>query len=101
MRKLMTAIFLLSSFSALADVKVTSFYFVNGNQHLAEICGVVEGATAPAFVNLKIDYRGNRPASYNAVTSADGKFCQAVITFRGEAQASVVGQATKTLAVVE
>ena len=101
MRTLLAVLFLTFSFSALSDVKVTSFYWVNGNNHLAEICGVVQNSTAPSFVKIMVDYRGNRPAVYNVVAGADGKFCQAVISYRGEAEASVMNTAFKATAIIK
>jgi hypothetical protein len=69
---------------------------------LAEICGQVEGAvSAPAFVSIKVDPSTNKAASYNTVAGADGKFCMAVITYRGRAEASVMGDAATTEAIIK
>ena len=91
MRLLMTVMVLCSSLSAFAaSVKITSFVYVAREHNLAELCGVVEGAVSPSFIKLKIDHLGRRPGVYNTVAGDDGRFCQAVITYRGEAEASLM-----------
>lgn len=102
MRKLAFLFFFLASFNSLAaSVKITSFVYVRNDRYLAELCGVVEGESSPSFVKLNVDYKGSRPAVYNAVAGADGKFCQALITYRGEAEATVFGSEKKVLATIE
>jgi hypothetical protein len=102
MRKLAFLFLLLASFSSLAaSVKITSFVYVRNDRYLAELCGVVEGASSPSFVKLNVDFKGSRPAVYNAVAGEDGKFCQALITYRGEAEATVFGTEKKVLATIE
>lgn len=88
---------LVSSLSAIAaSVKVTSFNYVrNANDlthPLAELCGTVSGATSlPSFVRIQIDPKSNNPATYNTLAGQDGKFCLAVITYRGAAEVSLIG----------
>jgi hypothetical protein len=100
------ALLALSLSSIAATVKVTSFNYVRNqgdmNHPLAELCGRVEGATSsPTFLNVKVDPKSNNPASYNTLAGADGKFCLAVITFRGNAEVSVMGDAASTEALVK
>jgi hypothetical protein len=102
MRLLLILSLLCSSLSAFAaSVKITSFVYVAREQYLAELCGVVEGGEAPSFIRLKIDHLGRRPAIYNTVAGNDGRFCQAVVTYRGEAEASVMGSGVTTNALVK
>lgn len=102
MRKFAAFIFVIASTAAqAATVKVTSFVYVRNDQYLAELCGVVSDAkSSPAFVKLHVDYKGSRPAVYNTLAGADGKFCQALITYRGEAEASVIGSEGSTSASI-
>lgn len=99
MKLLVAMALFISSLSVFAaSVKVTSFNYVRtgpndmGNP-LAELCGVVEGAQkSPTFVNVLIDPKSKNPGSYNTLAGVDGKFCIAVITFRGTADVSVIGE---------
>ncbi len=69
------------------------------NNPLAELCGMVEGATAsPSFVRVLVDPKSKNPASYNTLAGIDGKFCLAVITYRGTADVSVIGAKETTKA---
>jgi hypothetical protein len=87
-------VFSLSSFAA--SVKVTSFTYVrnfNDLQPLAELCGLVSGATTtPSFVKVVVDPKTSNPGSYNTLAGQDGKFCVAVITYRGTAEVSLMGE---------
>lgn len=108
MKSFLALALLVSSVSAFsASVKVTSFNFIRTSNDvmspLAELCGVVEGAivTAPSYVSAKIDPKSNKPASYNTITGPDGKFCMAVITYRGTAEVSLMGQKSVVTATAE
>lgn len=99
MKSILAVALLVSSVSAFsATVKVTSFNFIRTSNDvmapLAELCGVVEGAitSAPSYVSAKIDPKSGKPASYNTITDSEGKFCMAVITYRGTAEVSIMGQ---------
>ena len=93
MKNLIVLAALVLSTSAFAGVKITSFTMVRSGDPTAELCGVVENATEPStFVRVVVDHRSARPGIYNAVAGADGKFCVAVITYRGTAEASVFGE---------
>lgn len=101
------ALFVLSMTAFAASVKVTSFNYVRtgtndmGNP-LAELCGLVEGATAaPSYVQVLVDPKSKNPASYNTLAGSDGKFCLAVITYRGTADVSLIGQKDVTKAAVK
>ncbi len=85
---------LLVSTSVLAtSVRITSFNYVRSGEALAELCGTVSDATTtPSFVRVQIDHTSNRPATYNTLTDTNGRFCVAVVTFRGTAEASVMNQ---------
>jgi len=93
-----------SAFSA--SVKVTSFNFIRTSNDvmapLAELCGVVEGATSsPSFVRVSVDPKSSKPASYNTFAGTDGKFCVAVITYRGTAEVSMIGEKSVVTAKAE
>lgn len=101
MKTFIAAATLIASTSVFAaTVKITSFNYVNNvgqNSPLAELCGQVEGATAPSFIQLTVDHKSSKPAFYNTVAGANGRFCVAVITYRGTAEASLIGgEATDT-----
>jgi hypothetical protein len=85
---------LLVSTSVLAtSVRITSFNYVRSGEALAELCGTVSDATTtPSFVRVQIDHTSTRPATYNTLTDTTGRFCVAVVTFRGTAEASVMNQ---------
>ncbi len=102
MRKLVFFFFLLTSVGAsAATVEISSFVYIRNNQYLAELCGVVKDAESPTLVRLHVDYKGSRPAVYNAVAGVDGKFCHTVITYRGEVEASLFGSSTKINALIK
>lgn len=93
MRKLMMvlALGLLSGTAMAADVKITSFNYVNQERRVAELCGTVTGAEAPTtFVQITVDERSKRPATYNTMAGPKGKFCTVVITFYGTAIAEAL-----------
>lgn len=93
MRKLMMimALALLSSTAMAADVKITSFNYVNTERRVAELCGTVTGAETPTtFVQVTVDERSKRPATYNTMAGPNGKFCTVVITFYGTATAEAL-----------
>ena len=97
MKKIFGLICLLASVSSFAaSVNITSFNYVRTTSDayhapLAELCGTVEGATGMTFVKVVVDHKSSKPANYNTVVDADGKFCIAVITYRGTAEANVMG----------
>lgn len=107
MKTVMAIALLVSSVQAFsASVKITSFNYVrtstNFNSNLAELCGRVEGATtSPTFINVKVDPKNNSYASYNTLAGPDGKFCLALITYRGTAEASLIGENVKTSASIK
>ncbi|MBC7712578.1 MAG: hypothetical protein H7177_04540 [Rhizobacter sp.] len=92
MRKLLViSAMSLMSFAALAEtsVEITSYIYTNQERRVAEICGVVkEAASTPSYVKIVVDYNSKRPATYNTLAGADGKFCQVVVSYYGTAQAS-------------
>ena len=89
---------LLASFSALSStVKITSFTLVRIgdtlNHPVAELCGKVEGSTKSVdFLKVTVDAGSRRPASYNTLSDDKGNFCLTVITYRGTADVSLMGQ---------
>lgn len=108
MKTFLAMALLVSSVSAFsASVKITSFNYVrtsseNMQSPLAELCGLVEGATAsPSFVRVLVDPKSKNPGSYNTLAGTDGKFCVAVITFRGTADVSVMGAKESTKANIQ
>ena len=101
------ALFVSSVSAFSASVKITSFNYIRTsandmNSPLAELCGLVEGASAaPSFVRVLVDPKSKNPGAYNTVAGVDGKFCIAVITFRGTADVSVIGEKKSILAQVK
>lgn len=96
----------LSFASFAATVKVTSFNYVRVqndlNHPLAELCGLVEGQTSsPSFVQVLVDPKTKSPASYNTLAGNDGKFCIAVVTYRGNAEVSLLNGNATTEAFVK
>jgi hypothetical protein len=92
--KILIALALVISTSAMAaTVKITSFNYVRSGEVLAELCGqVTDSVSQPSFVRVQIDHTSNRPASYNTLTDAYGKFCIAAVTYRGTAAVSLINQ---------
>lgn len=85
-----------------ATVKVTSFVYLRSGEPQAELCGTVEGATAsPTFVRAQIDHRSNRPATYNTLAGADGKFCISVVTYRGTAEVTLFDTTASVEALIQ
>jgi hypothetical protein len=100
------AILVFSFASMAASVKVTSFNYVRNQNDLyhplAELCGLVEGATAsPSFVQVLVDPKSKTPGSYNTVAGKDGKFCVAVITFNGKADVSLMNENASAQAFIK
>jgi hypothetical protein len=93
MKTTITALTLLASttaWSAEPSVKITSFNSESVGSRVAEICGVVSDPVTPqTVVKVIVDYKGSRPGTYNVLAGADGKFCTVVVTYRGEASASL------------
>jgi hypothetical protein len=94
---LMTACCLISFGAMAASVKVGSFNYIrtaqNYNSPLAELCGSVQGATSvPSFIRVHVDHNTNNSAIYNTLAGQDGKFCVSVITYRGRAEVSLIGE---------
>lgn len=106
MKILLLVTCILASISAFsATVKITSFTSVqieNSLDHpLAELCGKVEGAVkSPSFVKVVVDAGSRRPATYNAVADELGNFCLTLVTYRGRAEASVIGESQSVTAKI-
>lgn len=93
MRKftMILALGLLSSTAMAADVKITSYNYVNKERRVAELCGMVTGSSAPTtFVQITVDERSKRPATYNTMAGPNGKFCVVVVSFYGTAIAEAL-----------
>ncbi len=107
MKKFIVFALLVFSFASMAaSVKVTSFNYVRNQNDLyhplAELCGLVEGATStPSFVQVLVDPKSKEPASYNTIAGKDGKFCVAVITFRGNAEVNLINETASTEAFIK
>ena len=106
MKTFLAVALMMSSVSAFAaSIKITSFNFVRTSTDyrspLAELCGKVEGATsAPTFIRVQVDPTSKGHASYNTLADEDGKFCLAVITYRGTAEASIMGSNATVQALI-
>ena len=93
MRKLLCilSLSLISATAFAADVKIASFNYINQERKVAEICGVVSNTSStPSFVRITVDHTSKRPAVYNAIAGADGKFCAVVISYYGVAEAAAL-----------
>lgn len=107
MKNLIIGLSLLSSISAYsATVKITSFNYVNisgaPNSPLAELCGKVEGAEkSPSFIKVIVDAGSRKPASYNTLADDKGNFCLAVLTYRGNADVSLMGETPTIKALIK
>ena len=72
------------------EVKITSFTYLN-NTRLAELCGnVINQKSSPTFIQITVDPRGKSPVNYNTLAGKNGQFCIAVITYTGEAEATLL-----------
>jgi P pilus assembly chaperone PapD len=92
MRLLLALTFLISSqaFAQAPSVNITSFTYTNQERKLAELCGIVTNMNKlPTYIQVIVDHDSSRPANYNTLVGADGKFCLALISYRGTAKAIV------------
>ncbi|MFP5490976.1 MAG: hypothetical protein ACLGG0_05715 [Bacteriovoracia bacterium] len=103
MKKLMIiAALALTSSAYAATVKVTSYVYLRSGEPQAELCGLVEDAeTTPSFIRVQVDHRTNRPATYNTVAGADGRFCISVVTYRGTAEVRLFDAESGTEAILK
>lgn len=86
--------FLIGS-AAYADevtIKITSFYPVEANSKIAELCGVVTGAGDHVHLKAIVDPKNN-PAVYNLFAGKDGKFCTVVVTYTGRVSVELMDAA--------
>lgn len=68
------------------NVRITSYTYINHERKVAELCGVVFNMhKVPTYVQVTVDYNGSRPAHYNTLVGADGRFCTVVVTYLGTA----------------
>jgi len=96
MKYLFLASLLFSTVTFSATVKITSFALVRMGQNLdhplAELCGKVEGAEkTPSFIRVLVDPGSRSPGIYNTLADDQGKFCLAVVTYRGSADVGIIG----------
>jgi len=92
---LLICLFSVSAFSS--SVKVTSFNQVRINETfnnpIAELCGQVESPTGPqTFITIIVDPGSRRPATYNTIAGPNGKFCLQLVTYRGTADVTIMGE---------
>ena len=74
------------------SVAITSFNMTGNNSHVAELCGLVTGASYDySVVRISVDPSEKNPGIYNALAGADGSFCAVVVTYTRQADASVKG----------
>lgn len=93
MRKLLFTLSLLTLCTGAfaADVRITSFVYTSQERKVAELCGVVSNAaTTPTFVQITVDEKSKRPATYNTHAGPNGKFCTVVVTYYGTAIAEAL-----------
>jgi hypothetical protein len=83
-------IFSTQLFAAEPGITITSFTYTGAERKLAELCGTVNNMTkVPTYVRVTVDHTSDRPATYNTLVGSNGKFCLAVITYHGTANARV------------
>jgi hypothetical protein len=102
MKKILGLVCVFASVSSFAgSVKITSFAYATSTSKipLAELCGLVEDASSPAFVEVKVDTPSAKAATYNTIAGTDGKFCVAVITYRGTAEVGLFGGETVSASI--
>lgn len=79
-------------------VEITSFTMAGSRTRAAEICGKVSGMTEKWLaVRITVDPKSDRPGVYNTLAGQDGRFCTAVVTYVGQAEASVGWGENQTL----
>lgn len=85
------ALGIIGSTAMAAEVKITSYNYVNNERRIAEICGIVTGSeTATSFVQITVDHKSKRPMIYNTFAGPNGNFCTIVNSFHGTAIAEVL-----------
>lgn len=76
-----------------ADVKVTSFRFLDHSAHFtpgAEFCGELVMPTGkPEMIKIVSDPGTKEPGQYFAWAGPEGKFCSLIATYTGKAEASL------------
>jgi hypothetical protein len=71
-------------------VEITSFIAAGSRTRAAELCGKVTGSTAEWLaVRVVVDPKTDRPGVYNTLVGKDGKFCTTVVSYSGQAEASI------------
>lgn len=71
-------------------VEITSFIAAGARTRAAELCGKVSGSAADwVVVRVLVDPKTERPGVYNALVGKDGKFCTTVVSYSGQAEASI------------
>lgn len=101
--KILTAVLFLSVSTAFAlepKVEVTSFKFAVSKGYIAELCGKVTGIEGLNLVKILVDPKSKKPANYTVMVDGDGSFCTALVTFYGQAEASI-GNSQKLLVTIE
>ena len=93
-RLLIVSLFLImGSIASASTVKVTSFRFVDSGRYYsaaAEFCGQLVAPTGKyEMIKIISDPASKNPAHYFAWSGKDGKFCQMIATFTGQAEAEL------------
>lgn len=71
-------------------VEITSFIAAGSRTRAAELCGKVTGSTSEWLaVRVVVDPKTDRPGVYNTLVGKDGRFCATVVSYSGQAEASV------------
>lgn len=86
-------VFGVSAFAAATEeqkVEITSFIMAGSRTRAAELCGKVTGSTADWLaVRVVVDPKTDKPGVYSALVGRDGRFCMTVVTYSGQAEASI------------
>ncbi len=89
-----------TAYASEQSVEVTSFKFAVTRGHVAELCGKVSGIEGLSLIKILVDPKSKNPANYTVVVDSNGSFCTSLVTYSGEAEASV-GNSKKFFVVAE
>jgi hypothetical protein len=79
-----------ATFADESKVEITSFVYAGSRTRAAELCGRVTGTQSQSqLVKLVVDPKSKTPGIYNVVVGTEGAFCVTVVTYQGEAEATL------------
>jgi hypothetical protein len=93
MKTLFVLALMMAASTSFADVKITSFRYVNSydiRSTVTELCGAVTPATGKSeLVKITVDPGTDNTVYYHANTGKDGNFCLLLSTLTGRATAEL------------